>query len=120
MTIEEFKIGDCVNLNHVEQPCGKLVAVVVGIVGDCLLCQYLNAEEELDQYNEPPMRSPKEGTTKLSEFGVVIKGDGSDYWCEQETESKAKYADGQPREWQDHFPEVRRGRPKLMQLVFAG
>lgn len=115
---QEWKIGDCVNVNDVEQPCGRLVAVVVGIEGSDLLCQYLNASREFDYYNEPPMRNPKSESTKISDFGVVITDAGHEYWCSQTAESKATYSDGKPRHWQDKNQSCYRGREDLMKLVF--
>ena len=103
-----FRVGDCVNLNQVEQPCAKLIAVVVADDGQLYHCQYLNADPMLDSYNNPPMKCSLDDATKIADFGVVIRSEGSEYWCEQRSESKATYKDGKPRKWQDW------GQPKFV------
>lgn len=96
-----FRVGDCVILNHVEQPCSKLICVVVKDDGEFYHCKYLNADKMLDSYNKPPMKNRLPRATKVEDFGVEIKAHDGKYWCEKVGESKATYADGKPRQWQE-------------------
>lgn len=113
-----FRVGDCVILNEVEQPYGRLVCVVVEDDGEHYHCQYLNADPTLDSYNKPPMKTRLERATKIETFGVVIRAAKGHYWCEQLTESKAAYSDGKPRKWQEHGGPVKyRARPHLAELL---
>ena len=114
-----FKVGDCVILNHVEQPCGRLVCVVVKDDGEYYHCCYLNADPQLSSYNKPPMKNRLERGTKIEDFGVVIRAEGGVYWCEERSESKATYADGKPRRWQEYGGPYRfPARPKIAELVW--
>ena len=93
--------GDCIIINDVEQPCSKLIAVIVGQRGEYYECQYLNADETLNQYNKPPMRNKLTRATRVEDFGVVLRTTGDKYWCEQVGDSIATYPDGEPRKWQE-------------------
>jgi hypothetical protein len=99
-----FKVGDLVILNDVEQPCGRMVCVVTGTcVGgfDYYHVQYLNADSTFDSYCKPPMQNMLKRATRLEDFGVVFRNDGTHYWCEQIGNSSATYPDGEPRKWQE-------------------
>lgn len=114
-----FRVGDCVILNEVEQPYGRLVCVVVDDDGEQYHFQYLNADPMLDSYNKPPMKNRLERATKIEDFGVVIRAANGEYWCEQRSESKATYSDGKPRKWQEYGGPVKyRARPKLAELLW--
>jgi len=69
----KFRVGDFVILNEVEQPCGKLIVVVISDDGEQYECQYLNADPMLDPYNTPPMKNRLSVATKVEDFGVVIR-----------------------------------------------
>lgn len=114
-----FRVGDCVILNHCEQPCGKLVCVVVDDDGDFYHCQYLNADPAFDSYNDPPMRNRLDRATKIETFGVVIRAANGEYWCEQRGDSRATYADGKTRPWQEYGGPLKyRTRPKLADMLW--
>jgi hypothetical protein len=116
-----FRVGDCVILNYCEQPCGRLVCVVVGDDGEFYHCQYLNADPVLDAYNDPPMKNRLERATKIETFGVVIRAADGEYWCEQREESQATYADGKPRPWQECGGPIKyRTRPQLADMLWKG
>jgi predicted RNA-binding Zn-ribbon protein involved in translation (DUF1610 family) len=100
----KFKVGDCIILNDCERPSGQMVCVVTGVAKGALghhHVQYLNADPRFDVFSEPPMASMLKRATKLKDFGVVIRTDGTSYWCEKREESKATYPDGRPRKWQE-------------------
>jgi hypothetical protein len=102
-----FAVGDCVILNEVDAPIGQLIAVVVGVYCDLYACKYLNTDPRLNQFNSPPMVSRLLEATKLEDFGVELQFDGDKYWAEPVRESCATYADGTPRQWQDHHGPIR-------------
>jgi hypothetical protein len=117
--MRKFKVGDCINLNLAEQPCGKYVAVVVADDGDHYSCQYLNDDRCLDVYNNPAMKTRLEDATNIEDFGVVIRAKAGVYWCEQRSESTATYRDGKPRKWQEFGgPTEYRARPELAELLW--
>lgn len=97
-----FVVGDCIILNDVEQPCGKMICVITAKVGDRYECKYLNAGPMFDQFNEPPMRNTMDRATLIEDFGVVLRFKGSQYWCDVVGESRATYPNGKPRKWQEH------------------
>ena len=103
-----FQVGDCIILNDVEQPCGRMVCVVTGSNDNedgFYSVQYMNADSVFDCYCKPPMRNRLNRATKLECFGVALRTDGTRYWCEQIGDSSASYPDGQPRKWQEwHGP----------------
>lgn len=114
-----FSVGDCLILNDCEQPCGKLVCVVVDDDGEFYHCQYLNADPAFDSYNNPPMKNRLERATKIETFGVLIRAADGEYWCEQRAESKATYHDGKPRKWQEYGGPIKyRTRPKLADMLW--
>jgi hypothetical protein len=115
-----FKVGDAVILNDVDQPCGKLVAIVVKDDGTHYHCEYLNADPRFDHYSKPPMRAGRlERATKLEDFGVVLCVADGKYWCDQIGESAAKYPDGQARQWQEFGGRMmHRARPHLATILW--
>ena len=120
---KDFKIGDLVIVNEVDQPCGRLVAVVVGTlvdgVQDFCFCEYLNISKDLDQFNDPPMQCNTKEVTKLSEFGCVLVTNTSDYHVGVVGRSLATYPDGdhEHRRWQEPFPINYQGRPHLLARI---
>jgi len=99
----DIAVGHCVIVNHVEKPCGKLVAVIVAIEGDKIRSKYLNADPILTQYNNRGVVSRRETVTPCGSFGVdVIIDDSGTYWCQPVGPSHAKYEDGDTRPWQDY------------------
>lgn len=98
-----FRVGDCIILNDVEQPCGRMVCVITGNANDLgfYSVQYMNADPSFDSYCKPPMANRLLRATRLEDFGVVLRNDGTYYWCEQIGSSSAVYPDGEPRKWQE-------------------
>jgi len=98
-----FSVGDLVILNDVEQPCGRMVCIVTSNANDLgfYSVQYLNADRTFDAYCKPPMQNRLLRATRVEEFGVVLRNDGTHYWCEQVGNSSATYPDGNPRSWQE-------------------
>jgi hypothetical protein len=118
-----FAVGDCVILNHCEQPAGSMVAVVVGLPeegSDQYAVQYLNADERFDTFNEPPMRDPLDEATRVQDFGVTMLWDADEreYWCESVLKSDARYKDGETRKWQERYPVKYKGRRNLFDLAY--
>jgi len=120
----EIAVGHCVCLNHVEQPCGRLLAVVTGVSGSDVWCKYLNSETYLTSYNKGDgMRPsfPKE-ITPVGAFGVevrfTIEGGDVVYWCVPIGESTAKYLDGTTRRWQEcGIPGRYVARPDVLRIA---
>lgn len=113
-----FRVGDCVNLNLVEQPCVRLIAVVVYDDGDHYHCQYLNDDPDLDRFNCPPMKCRLEDATKIEDFGVVIRAENGEYWTERRGDSRATYTDGEPRKWQGRHDMRFAARPEIAKVVW--
>lgn len=101
----EIAVGHCAIINHVEQPCGRLLAVIVAIEGESVRTKYLNAESNLSSYNARGCVNPIETVTPASHFGVEVraelKGGDTVYWCDPQGESKATYCNGDARYWQE-------------------
>jgi hypothetical protein len=116
-----FRVGDCIILNDVEQPCGRMVCVITDKPNDLgfYSVQYLNADPSFDSYCKPPMHNRLLRATRIEDFGVVIRTDGTHYWCEKVGESKARYPDGDMRIWQEwNGPIKHKARPKVSSLVW--
>lgn len=101
-------LGHCVILNEVEQPCARQVGVVVGIEGDFVRTKYLCADSLFTSYNKKGCLNPRASVTPLADFGVELRVDGDVYWCEVVGESRATYADGERRRWQEYGGPVRK------------
>lgn len=102
----DIAVGHCINVNQVEQPCGRLLAVITAIEGDKVRWKYLNSESYLTSYNKGAgCWSYRWEVTPMTDFGVEVRTKQSDvdlvYWCEPVSESKAKYKDGTLRPWQE-------------------
>lgn len=116
-----LRVGELVILNDMEQPCGKLVAVITAAseAGDLHQWKYINADPQLDSYNEQPGFIDMSPATRLEDFGVVIHAHNTEYWCEQRYESKATYKDGKPRAWQERGePTKYTTRPELTDILW--
>jgi hypothetical protein len=115
-----FRVGDTVILNDVDQPCGKMVAVIVKDDGKDYHCEYLNADARFDKYNIPPMRFGRLNyATKLEDFGVKLCAADGKYWCEPVSISVARYPDGSPRNWQEFDGPIRHvARPHLALILW--
>ena len=105
----EIAVGHCVILNDIEQPYGRLIAVIMEMQGNIAFCNYLNADSRLSSFNKKlgMIVNPEEwNTTPVSKFGVEVSycpEDGS-YCCNRIGESVATYQDGKPRQWQERAP----------------
>lgn len=103
---DKIAVGHCAIINHVEQPCGRLLAVIVAIEGESVRTKYLNAERDLSSYNKRGCVNPIDLVTPAGHFGVEVRTDkdGAEtfYWCEPVGESIATYRDGSIRPWQEH------------------
>ena len=118
---KDFRIGDLVIVNELDQPCGRLVAVVTGLSVDStrsmLLCEYLNSDRAFDEWSKKPLKANVKFATHISDFGCVLLTDGSKYLVSQVGDSVARYTDGQLRRWQDAGKPSYRGRPHLFKLI---
>ena len=105
LQVDEVAVGHCVIINDVEQPCGRLVSVVVAVDGDVVVTKYLNADPVLTPYNKTGVANRRETVTPCGHFGVsvVVNSDGQ-YLCEPVAESRATYSDGDLRPWQEYGP----------------
>lgn len=113
-----FRIGDLVVVNDIDQPCGRLVAVVVGIAGDQLKCSYLNAASEFDWWEKNPLTTGIEYATHLKDFGCVLMTDSEKYVVKKIGESRATYADGSHRPWQERCEVAFKARKALLDLSY--
>jgi hypothetical protein len=118
----EIAVGHCINVNQVEQPCGRLIAVITSVKGDMVGWKYLSAEPCLDSYNTGRgCWSYFWEVTPVSDFGVEVRIDGDKYWCEPIGESRAKYKDGSHRDWQERGVPYRcTARPDVMRVATSG
>lgn len=113
----ELRVGCCVIMNDLEQPCAKLIAVVVAINGDDVKCRYLRDADVLKPFRKGCVNHVRT-ITPVGTFGVCVKALGNEYWCEVVEESSATYQDGKPRRWQDYQGTVkRRADPRVMELA---
>lgn len=98
----DMAVGNCVIVNTYDQPCGKLVAIITAVSGDCFFVKYLNADPALDYYNKNDgMRVSR--PTLVGSFGVEVRYYDGTYWCVRVGDSRATYEDGKRREWQESY-----------------
>jgi hypothetical protein len=121
----EIAVGHCVIVNHIEQPCGRLLAVITAIEGDTVRCKYLNAESDLSAYNKRGGMSPGcDMVTPVGWFGVEVRCERSNesgevlYSCVRLKSSIAKYRDGKVRSWQEHgYPNRYVARQDILRVA---
>ena len=120
----EIAVGHCVILNDHEQPCGRMVVVIVEIEGDIVYCKYLCNDVDLSTYNRrrgmaASVSGKSHRLTPISAFGVNVRLDlqTRNYWCEKVAESSATYRDGRPRRWQEDEPIVRVARADVVAVM---
>jgi len=122
----DIAVGHCINVNQVEQPCGRLLAIITAIEGDLVRWKYLNSESDLTSHNRGSgCWSYRWEVTPFADFGVEVRTEQSDgdlvYWCEPIAESRAKYKDGQPRAWQERGWRGRYvARPDVLRVATSG
>ena len=97
-----FEVGEMLIVSYCEQPCAKLIAVVVDASesGDMCNWKYLNADPMLDYCNNQNGFFRMEKATRVEDFGVKVMAHDGFYWCEKNGDSVATYEDGKPRRWQ--------------------
>lgn len=123
----ELSVGHCVILNDFEKPCGKLVTVVVEIIGKFAYLKYLNAEKELSSYNTGKgigvriIDNKLHNITPLEKFGVVAcyNPETKLYYCKKVSESVATYKNGEPRQWQESEPYRYKARPTVVKFCLS-
>ena len=123
----EIAVGHCVILNDVDQPCGRLVAVIVAIEGNTAYCNYLNADPQLSSYNQKlGMAIQIDGgihnMTPVSRFGVEVNyyPQEGGYCCERVSDSVATYRDGKSRKWQENVPLFYAARRDVAKVATSG
>jgi hypothetical protein len=123
----DIAVGHCVILNDVEQPCGRLVAVIMSIEGNTAFCNYLCADRDLSSYNKQlGMAIQVEGgihnMTPVSKFGVEVHyyPQVGTYGCERVGDSVATYRDGKPRRWQENVPVQYTARREVANVATSG
>jgi len=122
----DIAVGHCIDVNQVEQPCGRLLAIITAIEGDLVRWKYLNSESDLTSYNRGAgCWSYRWEVTPIGDFGVEVRTEQSDgglvYWCEPVADSKAKYKDGMSRPWQERGWRGRYvARPDVLRVATSG
>lgn len=111
---DQVKVGHCVIINDVEQPCAKMACVIVGIDGDNVTTKYLNADRVFSSYNKKGCLHHRSQITPIGWFGAEVVCGGGKYHCNKIRESVAKYRDGRPREWQESSPCKHEFRPDVL------
>jgi hypothetical protein len=119
LNASDLKVGCCVILNELEQPCSKLIAVVWKIES-VLICRYLCDWDHLKPFFRNGVRSAVHEATTVGHFGVSVKFEDGRYWCEQSGESIATYDDGKPRYWQEEFGVKRTADVRVAYLALTG
>lgn len=91
-----ISIGDAVIINYADDPQSSLVAIVTEVSDTRVDARYLAAiRKGRTCYSKP------ENVTRLCDFGVHLTLAGDVYYCEAAGISRATYADGTRRPWQD-------------------
>jgi len=109
---ESLDVGNAVILNYCDRPCSALVAVIVYRSPAGIRCKYINQDD-------PNLKFPNfcrgmrisgdaiQHVTPIGFFGCELHYLRSPlsgqlfYTVEIVTETRATYADGKPRQWQD-------------------
>ncbi len=115
----EIYLGNCVIINHVEQPCAKLLSVVTSFDEHTVTTNYLNADKLFNSYNKKGCTNNKVDVTPVSLFGVQVEVDleTNEYWCTPVEKTTAKYHDGDLRSWQEHGIRRYTFRPKILKIA---
>lgn len=123
----DIAVGHCVILNDVEQPCGRLVAVIMAIEGNTAFCNYLCADKDLSSHNKKlGMAIAIDGgihnMTPVSKFGIEVKfcPQVGTYCCERVGDSIATYRDGKTRKWQENVPLQYAARREVAKVATSG
>lgn len=112
----EVAKGHAVIVNDIDQPCSKLIAIVIE-AGDIVCARYLNADLGYDKL----IKNPRKYVTPVNDFGVKLYYDTEDgkYHTKVVSESVAKYPDGAERQWQARGADsIQRGVEHLA-ITFA-
>jgi hypothetical protein len=115
----EITLGNCVIINHIEQPCAKLLAVIISFDEETVTTNYLNADKVFNSYNKKGCVNRRNEVTPVSLFGVqvVVDLEMNEYWCDPVGETTAKYHDGELRLWQEHGVKRYKFRPKILKIA---
>jgi len=120
LPVSEIAVGHCVIGNETECPEGRMVCVITAVDGEDVYLKYLNAEKMFDGYNKRKgWKSKVPYVTPLATFGVslAIEPNGNLYTCRKVGESKAVYADGGTRPWQEREPRLYRFRRDVAEIA---
>ena len=90
--------GTAVIINYFDRPYCRLVAVVTLVEYGVVHVKYLCQEVEQDGCHDLIER-----VTPISKFGVRLEFGNRTVKTYPESESKAVYADGRPRNWQETY-----------------
>lgn len=112
-----FVVGDCVIVGRNVRATGEHAGIVVAVSDDGVVCQYLDASENVDQYNEPPMRLLGNSVTPVEDLGVELELIGNTYGFTAAGESIATHRNGAPRVWSEPWSVRRIGRHGLLKLA---
>jgi hypothetical protein len=115
----EIAVGHCVIINHVEQPCAKLLAVITSFDENTVTTNYLNADKSFNSYNKVGCANRKSEVTPVGLFGVQVMVDleKNEYSCQFIADSIAEYHDGRIRKWQDYNNCLYQFRPKVLKIA---
>jgi hypothetical protein len=111
-----LETGMPVIVNHTDQPCTRLVAVITGFSesGNPVM-RYLNSS-----LDHPTMEMGIDSVTPLEAFGVAIELDEANglYRCVEVpgAPKSAVYRDGEPRKWQQ-YPSDREWWPYRLEVL---
>lgn len=110
--------GHCVIINHCEQPCGKLVAVVTDMEVGKVTAKYLCRDLEM----KTCWNSRSYLVTPVNCFGMRIHVANGVYWAERDETLpiSASYADGDLRRWQEYGGPLRWvARPRVLAVALG-
>jgi len=96
---DEVKVGHCIIINHFDQPCTRLVAVVKDVKLEMVVANYLSD----DLMCRSCWSARPSDIMPVNRFGVrVFLHDDGDYSCLRDTmmDVTAVYPDGVKRQWQ--------------------
>ena len=112
----EVAVGHCVIINDCDCPGGNLVALVTSASDESVEARYLSVETGMRECRS----SSPASVTPVGEFGVEVRHDGVDFWCEVVGGSVATYEDGEPRSWQElHGARRRKLKDGVLRLAMG-